>query len=129
MLITPINKEKETTGIEAKYYGVTLIIARANNTNFKHKFRTLISPHKYQMDNNQTIPDEVSEDIMLRCYSETILVGWNGMKDADGKEIPYSNKNAYELLKDDDDAYDFVKNQSNDMNAYLNQEVKDTKVK
>ena len=129
MLITPINKEKELSGIEANYYGVTLIVARANNTNFKRLFRTLISPHKYQMENGQTIPEEISEDIMLQCYSKTILVGWKDFKDAEGKEYKYSIENAYDLLKEDEDAYDFVKNQAGSMDAFMNKEVKDTKGK
>lgn len=129
MLITPINKQKEVEGVECSYYGVTLIVARANNTNFKHLFRTLIAPHKYQMENGQTIPEEVSEDLMLQCYSKCILVGWKNFKDADGKDYPYSPENAYSLLKEDDDAYEFVKNQSTNMDAFLNKEVNSTKGK
>lgn len=129
MLITPIDKSKETEGVEAEYYGVKLKIARANNTNFKHLFRTLFAPYKYQVEHNQNIPEEISEDIMLKCYSQTILVGWSGLKDSDGKEIPYSHEKAYELLKDDDDAYEFVKNQSNNMDAFIKKEEEDTKGK
>ena len=129
MLITPINKKKEVEGVDVTYYGVTLTVARANNTNFKHQFRTLIAPYKYQMENNQNIPQDVSEDIMLKCYAKSILVGWKGLKDEDGKEIPYSNEKAYELLKEDEDAFEFVKNQSNNMDSFLNEEVNDTKGK
>lgn len=129
MLITPIDKNKSTNGIKANYYGVTLIITRAGNTKFKHLFRSLIAPHKYQMDNNQSIPEEISEDIMLQCYSQTILVGWKGLKDAEGKEIPYSHAKAYELLKDDDDAYDFVKSQSNSLDSFITKGEDDTKGK
>jgi len=128
MLITPINKEKELSGIEATYYGVTMTIARANNTNFKHLFRTLIAPHKYQMDNNQSIPEEISEDIMLQCYSKTILLGWKGLV-IDGKEVPYTQKGAYELLKEDEDAYDFVKSQAGNIDAFIVKGEAETKGK
>jgi len=129
MLITPISKTKETEGVEVSYYGVNLIVARANNTNFKHMFRTLTTPYKYQIENNQSIPEDVSEDIMLKCYSDTILVGWNNFIDPDGNTVPYSKENAYALLKDDDDVYEFVKNQSSNMDIFLNKEVTETKVK
>ena len=129
MLITPIDKKKETDGVEAKYYGVTLIVARANNTNFKSMFKKLVAPYKYQMENGQSIPDEVSEDIMLQCYSNTILVGWKDFKDATGKEYEYSPANAYALLKDDEDAYEFVKNQSQNMDAFISKGEAETKVK
>ena len=129
MLITPIDKKKETEGIKASYYGVNLTIARANNTNFKHMFKTLIAPYKYQLDNNQHVPEEVSEDIMLKCYSNTILINWDNAKDSDGKEIKYSPEKAYELFKDDEDAFEFVKNQSNNMDAFIKKEVEDTKGK
>ena len=129
MLITPIDKSKESNGIEAKYYGVTLIIARANNAAFKRMFRSLIAPHKYRMDNNQTIPEEISEDIMFQCYSKTILIGWKDLKDKDKKEIAYSEKAAYELLKDDEDAFDFIKNQSNSMDSFMQEDESITKGK
>lgn len=129
MLITPIDKSKELSGVEATYYGVVLLIARANNTNFKQMFRTLLAPHKYKMDNNQTIPEEISEDLMLQCYSKTILIGWSNMFDAEGKEIPYTTKGAYELMKDDEDAFDFIKNQSNNMDAFMKKDEEITKGK
>ena len=129
MLITPIDKTKELNGIEANYYGVILIIARANNTAFKRMFRTLLAPHKYKMDNNQTIPEEISEDIMFQCYSKTILIGWKDLKDSKGSDIVYSEKAAYELLKDDDDAFDFIKNQSNNMDAFMKEDESITKGK
>lgn len=129
MLITPIDKSKELSGVEATYYGVVLLIARANNTNFKQMFRTLLAPHKYKMDNNQTIPEEISEDLMLQCYSKTILIGWSNMIGEDGKEIPFTTKGAYELLKDDEDAFDFVKNQSNNMDAFMKNDEEITKGK
>ena len=129
MLITPIDKTKETEGIDAVYYGVTLKVARANNTNFKHMFRTLLAPHKYQMDNGQSIPEEISEDIMLQCYSKTILIGWKDLKDEEGKAIPYSSKLAYDLLKEDDDAFDFVKNQSSSMDSFIKKDEAITKGK
>ena len=129
MLITPINKSKEIDGVQVSYYGVNLIVARANNTKFKHLFRTLTAPYKYQIENQQAIPEDVSEDIMLKCYAATILVGWNNFIDPDGNEVPYSKENAYTLLEDDDDVYEFVKNQSNNMDIFLTKEVKETKVK
>lgn len=129
MLITPINKSKETEGVEVGYYGVNLIVARANNTNFKHLFRTLTAPYKFQIENNQSIPEETSEDIMIKCYAQSILVGWSNFIDSNGKEVPYNSENAYTLLKDDDDVYDFVKKQSLNMDMFLNKEVTETKVK
>lgn len=128
MPITPIDKTKETSGIEQVYYGVTLKIARENNTNFKHLFRTLISPHKYQMENN-SVPEEVSEDIMLKCYARAILVGWEDYNDSNGKAIVYSEKEAYKLLKEDEDVYVFVQKQSKDMNLFIRKEEADTKGK
>ena len=128
MLITPIDKSKELDGVTASYYGVELLIARANNTNFKQMFRTLLAPHKYKMDNNQNIPEEISEDIMLQCYSKTILIGWSNMI-INEKEVPFTTKGAYELMKDDEDAFDFIKNQSNNMDAFMKKDEEITKGK
>ena len=118
MKITPVDSEKELEGSPLNYRGVTLVVARANNTNFKKEFRKAIAPFKLQFDDN-SISDEDSRLIMITSIAKTILVGWSDFIDTDGKEWDYSYESAVSLLTDDQDAYDAVVKHSEKLENYL----------
>lgn len=118
MKITPINGNCETEGVPYIYYGAKLIVARAGNTNFKKVFRETLNPYKDEFDAGR-LSEEKSNEIMISCVAKTILVGWEGVKDEDGNDIPYSYENAVELLTDDQDCYDAITGHSNNIENYL----------
>jgi len=120
--ITKIAKTAEE-GRSLEYRGVTLKIARANNTQFKAKFRQVTRPYKEEIDND-TIDPQLSEKLMIETFASTILVGWDNFV-VDGETIPYSVENAIELLTNDEDCLEFVNKQSRDINNFLENEEKD----
>lgn len=124
--LTPVDKIAEVEGVEAVYRKATLIVARANNTKFKRIFKQLLKPYKRQIEKGN-LDDETSEDLMVTAYSEAILVGWKNFKDINGKTWPYSKENARDLLKSDSDAFDFVRETSEDMDRFIIQEEEETK--
>lgn len=121
MRLTPVDKSAELEGVEVPYRGATLIVARANNTRFKRVFRQLIKPYKHQMEKDKLDP-EVSEELMTAAYAEAILVGWKNFVDIEGKEWAYTKENARVFLTDDPDAFDIVRDASEDMERFMIQE-------
>ena len=103
--------------VEEDYYGITLIIARANNSNFRQKFRALIRPHKRQIDAG-TLPDDKSDSLLCEAMAGTGLIGWRGTF-PDGQEHPFSEENAADLLKNDPDCRDFVTSTSGNLAVFL----------
>lgn len=81
--------------------GVELKIARMGNRKYNETIRRLSKPHKYQIDND-TLPQEISEEIMNKAVAECILLDWKGLEDDDGQPINYSRQKAFELLSDPD---------------------------
>ncbi len=126
MKITPINDKAETEGAEFVYRGNKFLVARAGNANFKKLFRKLLKPYKEEFDNDQ-MSEEESNSIMVECFAKTILVGWDKIVDRDGKEYEYSYKNAKALLTDDKDAYTAISKFSENINNYLDEDIKKVK--
>lgn len=118
MKITPINGDTETEGAEYSYRGVKMLVARANNTEYTKRFRVLMKPYEEEIDKG-TIGDDKSNEILIKCCAETILVGWEDFTDTDGITQSYSVASAIELLNDDKDAYAGVVQFSKNINNYL----------
>lgn len=128
MKLTPIDSKKEIEGSEMFYMGIKLIIARANNVKFKRMFRETLKPHKRDFDKG-ILSEEIAEDLMTGCIAKTILVGWEDLVDKDGKEWPYTVKNAEALLSEDRDVYDAITEFSEDIDNYITKSEDDTKGK
>lgn len=103
--ITPIDDELVIDGTWTNYLGVPLRIARANNDKFKKIFRQLSKPYNRQIENN-SLPEDVAEDILTEALSKAILVDWDSSKFPDN--VKYSHANAKDLLIHDPDCRDFV---------------------
>lgn len=49
-----------------------------------------------------------AEPEVMACYARTVVVGWVGMKDADGADVPYTVDNCVDLFKDCPEIFDRV---------------------
>ena len=128
MKITPVNESAEVEGSELNYRGVILLVARANNKNFKHMLREVMKPYKLDFEKRR-MEDDVAEDLMIGCVAKTVLVGWETFIDTDGRECKYSVQNAEALLRDDKDVHEAVTEFSEDIDNYIIKGVEDTKAK
>ena len=54
------------------------------------------------------LSDELREDINRQAMAESLLVGWEGIKDERGQDIPYSVENAERLLREYPAFYDYI---------------------
>lgn len=77
--------------------GAQLKIARIGNPRYQKVIRRLRAPYRAQI-RNKTIPEDVSDDLVVKAIAECILLDWKGLEDDNGKSIKYSQDRAYELL-------------------------------
>lgn len=92
------DRTRETQGVWVPIGdGARLLIARLNNEHYKQVFLNVSRPFKTQVRTG-TINEEQAEEILRECYSKAILLGWDGLQDDEGNDIPYSQEKAYELL-------------------------------
>lgn len=68
-----------------------ILRAGGSNRRFTRAFQAAIRPHRRELERG-TMDAEESQEIMLRLYPRYVVIGWEGIKDAQGKEIPWSAK-------------------------------------
>ena len=112
----------EREGITVNFGSVKFTIARAGGRNkaFKETFQSKVKKHRTQID-NETMSDEMADQIMAESYAEAIILGWwtrkedeNGdpilkkgeeqwddvIENVDGKRVKYSIPECVTLLRD-----------------------------
>lgn len=95
---------------------IELKIARQGNAKYKREMEIVFTPYKKAL-RNQTMSDNVAEDLLLKLTAKTILVDWKNVELEEGL-VDYSPEVAYELLKEYPDLLSFVKDVSESMSVY-----------
>lgn len=98
-----IDPEKAKRGTKFNLDDDTWVkVRRWNNPEYRTRILELredwITANKHPED--QTLPDDVTRDIMAKAMSECVLVDWGGFF-KDGEELPFSVKAAYDFLSDE----------------------------
>jgi hypothetical protein len=94
------NSVKEKAGITLDYgiYG-KFRVARAGGTNkrFAVYYNERLKPVRRLADAGK-LPEEQAQRILAEVWAETIVLGWEDVKDRDESQIPYSKEKCVELL-------------------------------
>lgn len=96
--VTDAALEEEGVWMRLRKGDAEVLVARAGNKQHEDLVRRLRKKHG-QGRRGDELPRDVEEAIALEALSRTILLGWKGIEDDDGVEIPYSPEKARELLK------------------------------
>ncbi len=94
-----------------------LKIARVGNPKYNQRLQELVRPHRRKVRMGF---DEDLEEFVKQAVAECVLVGWRGLQDNSGKEIPYSKEKSVELLTNPEysDLFDFVMDVGGDAALY-----------
>lgn len=103
----------------------SFLVARSGNKKFNALFNKMIAPYRQQFERGKLNNDKQVE-IMCKCMSETILLGWEGLT-MDGKELVYSKDQAYELLSMEgaDEFRDLIMAYSMDAENFRQEEIEE----
>lgn len=110
--------------VEEDYHGVTLIIARTNNNEYRAKFRRLSKPFSHQLE-KRTLSAAKETELICSAMACTVLVGWRGVF-PDGKEYEFNEANAKDLLINDVDCRERVSMVGGDLSMYMEDEEAET---
>lgn len=77
--------------------GASCKIARIGNTAYKAEMRERLKPWRNKTA-RRNIPEDDWKSLNCEVESKTILLDWKGWEDDKGKNIPYSQKHAYDML-------------------------------
>ena len=108
------NKDLEAgQGVKLQYPGFSITIHRAGGSNkrFAQVLAAKMKPHR-QRHERGLLDDETADRIMLEAFAESVVVGWEGVKDAKNKAIKFSVENVIKLFTDLPDLFADVKSQA-----------------
>lgn len=113
------DREIEKTGIvldygfNSKKQPIQIRIARAGGANERYskllELRT--KPYRRQIQ-NETLENAVAEKITKEVYAQTVVLGWTGVEDRDGNEMPFTQENCVKIFTDLPDLWSDVQSQS-----------------
>lgn len=103
------DKTKEEKGVWVQGpEGSRFLVARVGNPAFNKLSAELMKPHR-KLINMGKADDALINDLAAEITSRTVLLGWEGVADDDGKtELPYSQAAAKKRLIDYPDFADMI---------------------
>jgi hypothetical protein len=91
----------------------------------KRKFDQLMEPYQARVSAGVKLTEDENKKLNIKFFSETIVRGWTGLKDADGKEVKYSPANAAKLFEALPRFFALVLRLASDEDAFTIQKVED----
>lgn len=93
--------EAEAKGVWVSVGPFGFKIARAGGSNeaFSKEATKRFKPFQVAI-NNETMPKEMAEDMVIEIFVDTIILDWKDVGDRDGVLLPFSKENARKLFKE-----------------------------
>lgn len=81
--------------------GFEVTVRRIGCPQYREYVNAKIKPHQAMADKlRKDVDQKIWESIANEALVETILLGWSGLVDENGVEVPYTKEKAKELLTD-----------------------------
>lgn len=80
---------------------ISFTLARAGgaNANFSKVMEVKTRPHRRQIQDD-TMDLALANSLLIEAFAETVVLGWKGITDKEGKEVKCTPKNAIKLFTD-----------------------------
>ncbi len=86
--------------------GLRLRVARTNNARYRRALAEAARPNREALRGPGG--PELLDRILLDVFADTVLLGWEGLEDEEGKPLPYSRAVARQCLERSRDFRDLV---------------------
>jgi hypothetical protein len=103
---------------------IKIKITYFGNKKNKSYLEKLRAPYKTQIRKG-TLDPSIEEELTLKAMSRFVLVDWEGMTTQEGKELPYSVENAYQILKELPHFANEVADLSTSMDTFRAEQIED----
>ena len=118
------NEDREQQGITLDLGGVGKFkMARAGGSNKRYQqcLERGMRPHRKAFQQG-TLNEEVANKILLDTFIDSVLLGWDGVTDQNGKAMPYTKDNARKLMGDLPDLFVALRDAASDMSLFRDEE-------
>ena len=122
------DQDAELNGIDVDLGdGQVITVRRAGGANKQYlaRLRKLAKPYQRQLEIG-TIDQGILQRTTMQAFAESSLVGWRGITDPDGNEIPFSTKAAFELFQALPDLFDAVFQAAGEIDSFRAHQVEAT---
>ncbi len=99
------------------------VLARAggSNSKFLKAVEVLSRPHRKR--GVEKLSYEQQRSIMVQAFVEGVIIDWEGVRDKDDNEIPFSKDNVLKFFNDLPDMFDVIQTEAMELSNYLMEEV------
>ncbi len=95
------DSSKEEQGVWVDFEdGVAVRVRRLSSKASQKAREKAEAPYKARLRSGK-LDDDTAELIAIHQLARGVISDWKGLKDADGKDIPYNPDTAFEILSDD----------------------------
>lgn len=100
-------------GTNSKGKDIMIRVARAGagNDAYVKRMEAKVKPYRRQIQ-NETIERALLTGILREVFAETVVLGWDGVEDENGKDMPFSKDNCVKLFTDLPDLFEDVQEQA-----------------
>lgn len=88
--------------------GLYITVGRIDSPKYKESVRKHTGPYKFEIDRG-TLAEDTAQELLVKVYAETILLGWENLQDDAGNEIKFSRAEAEKALRDNPAFFEIVK--------------------
>lgn len=119
------NKNSEIEqGVILDYGKEKIRILRAGKSN--RKYSDLLSkrlrPHQRKLADN-TLDHEVGEKVMIETYADAVIIGWEGVCDEQGAQLPFTRENVIALMTALPDLFSDIQEQATRLSTFRDEET------
>jgi hypothetical protein len=115
---------REKSGAVFEYGDIKVRVARAGGANDRFTRLTIqkMQPYRRMLQAQQNKLDAntiaLLRTIQTEVFAETVVLGWDGIADREGKDIPFSKVNCLQLLQQLPDFFDQLSGFAQDMSNF-----------
>lgn len=81
-----------------------------------------LRPHRRALDAG-VLAEDISASILMETYFETVVIGWEGVTDAEGNPLDYNLENFKRVMKDLPDLWSVIMREADTMKNFQSEEV------
>ena len=121
------DEQKEQEGIVHEITPeISFTLARAGgfNKRFSKALEKKTRPYRRQIQED-TMDVDLANKLFVEAFAETVLLGWKGVTDTEGKPVKFNAKNAVKLLTDLPDLANELREVATKASSFRNAEIKD----
>ena len=121
------DKSKESgEGIALTYGDSKIVIHRAGGSNAKYKKLHNANLREYGRDIELGVLDEAKDTLLMAgLYADTVIIGWENVKDEDGKALPFNRENVVKILTDLPELFLDIRRAATDVALFKQKELEE----